>query len=119
MMKLIYSDGNEVQHQFVLEPFSGMLKAKLDSGELDLNIPRIFVEIIVESLSFGIDHQQYLSLISIMDKFSLSTKNVKVITNRPNESPQNNPEDWWKCIKNTVVKEEREKKEKMGMELFY
>jgi len=101
MRDMIYSDKNiGVSHQFLLEPFSGSLKAKIDTGQLNLDRPRIWMDLLIERISLDFDRNQFLSILSILDKFSLYSKGKQHITLRPKDGikPTEDPESWWKFV---------------------
>jgi len=65
-------------NHYIVEPISGFLKAKIDRGTFDIERPRMILDFDLNSLSLGLNAEQYRGLISTLDYFNNYAKGVKV-----------------------------------------
>jgi hypothetical protein len=65
-------------NQYIIEPISGFLKAKIDRGAFDIERPRMILDFDLNSLALSLNAEQYRGLISTLDYFNNYAKGVKV-----------------------------------------
>jgi len=105
MAKLISSKGSN--HQYILLPVSGELKGKIAAVSNVEHEPQSSFKITLESIALSIDHQQYCSLLSIMDKFSVYGYSAdRLKSSLPKDAMAR-----WRFALNIVKKEIRKKRQ--------
>eukprot|EP01129_Flabellula_baltica_P006490 TRINITY_DN2434_c0_g2_i1.p1 TRINITY_DN2434_c0_g2~~TRINITY_DN2434_c0_g2_i1.p1 ORF type:complete len:2913 (+),score=603.66 TRINITY_DN2434_c0_g2_i1:175-8913(+) len=113
MTNLIPKSDHEVEHQFILQPVSGNLRATIDSGPLELSRPRISVDLEIDQIFLSLDSQQFKSLLASIEEISMYSQGSKYLMYRPKKkSPEEHPKKWWEYAINSVKKEATEANER-------
>eukprot|EP01126_Amoeba_proteus_P024051 TRINITY_DN2416_c0_g2_i3.p1 TRINITY_DN2416_c0_g2~~TRINITY_DN2416_c0_g2_i3.p1 ORF type:complete len:1216 (-),score=264.47 TRINITY_DN2416_c0_g2_i3:36-3185(-) len=85
-------------NQYLVEPISGTVKAQLASATNINYQPQKKFIIEIDSVKTSLDNHQYCGIIGLMDKFTLSNREIKYSKFRPYNDvrPLEDPKAWWK-----------------------
>eukprot|EP00795_Rhopilema_esculentum_P010935 gene10935-19770_t len=92
---------------YILEPINANMKMKINTKPgVDMNIPRFFLNLVMEQLGLCLSKTQYYSMMEILESFEMMTRNEPFRKYRPHVSPKESRKEWWRYAITSILEED-------------